>query len=69
MNTCKANKIFIKSMINFADADVSATELTKINAESISPIEGVVEFADAEKGDFTQKQTSAGDPRWIANAQ
>ena len=57
------------NLINFADADVSATELTKINAESISPIEGVVEFADAEKGDFTQKQTSAGDPRWIANAQ
>ena len=57
------------NMINFDDADVSATELTKINAESISPIEGVVEFADAEKGDFTQKQTSAGDPRWIANAQ
>ena len=57
------------NLINFDDADVSATELTKINAESISPIEGVVEFADAEKGDFTQKQTSAGDPRWIANAQ
>ncbi len=32
-------------------------------------IDKVVEFADAEKGDFTQKQTSAGDPRWIANAQ
>jgi len=57
------------NLINFDGADVSATELTKINAESISPIEGVVEFADAEKGDFTQKQTSAGDPRWIANAQ
>lgn len=32
-------------------------------------IDEVVVFADAEKGDFTQKQTSAGDPRWIANAQ
>ena len=48
--------------------DVSTAEATKINVE-IAPIEGVVEFADAEKGDFTQKQTSAGDPRWIANAQ
>ena len=57
------------NMINFADADVSATELTKIEAESISPIEGVISFADAANGDFTQKQTSAGDPRWIANAQ
>jgi hypothetical protein len=57
------------NMINFADADVSATELTKIEAESISTIEGVISFADADKGNFTQKQTSAGDPRWIANAQ
>lgn len=57
------------NLINFEDADVSATELTKINAESISPIEGVVKFADAANGDFTQTQTSAGDPRWIANAQ
>lgn len=57
------------NMINFDGGDVSATELTKINAESISPVEGVVEFADADKGNFTQKQTSAGDPRWIANAQ
>jgi hypothetical protein len=57
------------NMINFADADVSATELTKINAESISPVEGVISFADAANGDFTQTQTSAGDPRWIANAQ
>ncbi len=57
------------NMINFGGKDVSATELSKINAESISPIEGVITFADAEKGDFTQKQTSAGDPRWIANAQ
>jgi len=32
-------------------------------------IDKVVEFADAEKGNFTQQQTSAGDPRWIANAQ
>jgi len=32
-------------------------------------IDKVIEFADAEKGNFTQKQTSAGDPRWIANAQ
>lgn len=32
-------------------------------------IDEVVVFADAEKGNFTQKQTSAGDPRWIANAQ
>ncbi len=32
-------------------------------------IDEVVVFADADKGNFTQKQTSAGDPRWIANAQ
>lgn len=32
-------------------------------------IDEVIVFADAEKGDFTQQQTSAGDPRWIANAQ
>ena len=32
-------------------------------------IDEVIVFADAEKGNFTQKQTSAGDPRWIANAQ
>lgn len=32
-------------------------------------IDKVIEFADADKGNFTQKQTSAGDPRWIANAQ
>ena len=57
------------NLINFDDADVSATELTKITAESISPVEGVVVFADAANGNFTQKQTSAGDPRWIANAQ
>lgn len=57
------------NLINFDGADVSATELTKINAESISPVEGVVVFADAANGNFTQKQTSAGDPRWIANAQ
>lgn len=56
------------NMINFGGEDVSSAEATKINTE-ISPKEGVVEFADAEKGDFTQKQTSAGDPRWIANAQ
>ena len=56
------------NMINFGGEDVSTAEATKINVE-IAPIEGVVEFADAEKGDFTQKQTSAGDPRWIANAQ
>ena len=32
-------------------------------------IDKVIVFADAEKGNFTQQQTSAGDPRWIANAQ
>lgn len=32
-------------------------------------IDEVVVFADADKGNFTQQQTSAGDPRWIANAQ
>ena len=32
-------------------------------------IDEVIVFADAEKGNFTQQQTSAGDPRWIANAQ
>ena len=56
------------NMINFDGGDISTAEAEKIGIE-ISPIEGVVEFADAEKGDFTQKQTSAGDPRWIANAQ
>ncbi len=57
------------NLINFGGEDVSATELTKITAESISPIEGKVEFADAANGDFTQSQAAAGDPRWIANAQ
>lgn len=56
------------NMINFNGGDTSAAEAEKIGIE-ISPKEGVVEFADAEKGNFTQKQTSAGDPRWIANAQ
>ena len=56
------------NMINFDGGDVSAAEAEKIGIE-ISPKEGVVEFADADKGNFTQKQTSAGDPRWIANAQ
>ena len=56
------------NLINFDGGDISTAEAEKIGIE-ISPKEGVVEFADAEKGNFTQKQTSAGDPRWIANAQ
>ena len=56
------------NLINFDGGDTSTAEAEKIGIE-ISPKEGVVEFADADKGNFTQKQTSAGDPRWIANAQ
>ena len=31
-----------------------------------SALSGVVKFADAAKGDFTQSNVAAGDPRWIS---
>ena len=50
--------------------DTSASETTGDNDEPVQEsIAVVIAFADAEKGDFTQTQTTAGDPRWIANAQ
>ena len=55
---------------NWGGEDTSADETVAGSNENVkNPVKMVIEFADAEKGDFTQKQTSAGDPRWIANAQ
>ena len=55
---------------NWDGADTSADETVAGSNENVkNPVKIVVAFADAEKGDFTQTQTTAGDPRWIANAQ
>jgi len=47
--------------------DTSASETTGDDKEPVQEsIAVVIAFADAEKGDFTQTQTTAGDPRWFA---
>jgi len=46
--------------------DSSADESTGDEAEPVqNSFEGVVTFADIANGDFSQKDTPAGDPRWI----
>ena len=50
---------------NFEGA-VIAEQQIGTTAENIkNSIDAVVTFADAEKGDFTQSNTKAGDPRWL----
>ncbi len=51
---------------NFGGADTSASESTGDSDEPVTEsIAVVVKFADAAKGDFTQSDAKAGDPRWI----
>ena len=58
--------------LNWGGADVSGTETVKgTNDEVKNSIEGIVEFENAEEGDFTlayksaQNEAKIGDPRWI----
>ena len=55
------------NVFNYGGADTSASESTGDADEPVEEsIAGVVTFADAENGDFTQTlTTTAGDPRWI----
>ena len=58
--------------LNWGGADVSGTETVKgTNDEVKNSIEGIVEFENAEEGNFTlayksaQNEAKIGDPRWI----
>ena len=59
------------NVFNHSNADTSAAEISKAGKKDdkdivANSIAGVVTFADAAKGDFTQTLTdAAGDPRWI----
>ena len=51
-----------RNIINFDGVDVSENEANKIKVECA--MQGTVNFADAESGDFTQNGFLLGDPRW-----
>ena len=57
------------NVFNYGGADTSKSEATGDADEPVKEsIAGVVTFADAAKGDFTQTLTdAAGDPRWIGS--
>jgi len=54
------------NVFNFEGADTSANESTGDDDEPVTDSKAVVvNFADAAAGDFTQAETTVGDPRWI----
>lgn len=54
------------NVFNFDGADTSESESTGDDDEPVKDSKAVVvNFADADNGDFTQSDTSAGDPTWI----
>lgn len=54
------------NVFNYGGADESATEVSPNSDQpNKNNIAVVVSFADAAKGDFTQSDANAGDPRWI----
>ena len=54
------------NVFNFDGVDTSAEETTADEDEPIRDSKAVVvNFADADNGDFTQSDTNAGDPTWI----
>ena len=54
------------NVFNFDGADTSESESTGDDDEPVKDSKAVVvNFADADNGDFTQSDTNAGDPTWI----
>ena len=60
----KANWTATGNVINWDGEDIGEAEATKSGLEAPTAA-GVVTFADAENGNFTQSAVKAGDPRWI----
>ena len=55
------------NVFNFAGAVSTEQKIGSTEENIKNSIEVVVVFADAEKGDFTQNNAKAGDPRWIGD--
>ena len=54
------------NVFNFDGADTSEAEATGDDDEPVKDSKAVVvNFADADNGDFTQSDANAGDPRWM----
>ena len=53
------------NVFNFAGAVSTEQKIGSTEENIKNSIDVVVVFADAEKGDFTQNNAKAGDPRWI----
>ena len=50
---------------NFGGAVITEQKIGSSDDNIKNSIEAVVSFADVDKGDFTQSNAKAGDPRWI----
>lgn len=55
------------NVFNFGGAVIAEQMIGSTEENIKNPIEVLVVFADAEKGDFTQNSAKVGDPRWISD--